>query len=366
MKLIDSTLREGEQCFGVYFRPEQKADILERLCRLGVDELELGVAGRDESLAALLALARARDGAPPVSVWTACRRDAIETAAPLGADWLHMGLPVSAAHMRTRLKMEEDQLLEHLARHVALAGELGAARVSVGLEDASRADPDFLMRAALAAQSAGAARVRLSDTVGVWNPLSVAEAVARLKAGVNIAVGVHCHDDFGLGTGNALAGLLAGADYADCTVLGLGERAGLACTEELAAYLHLRLGRDYAVAELPGLCEAVALAAGIEISPRKAVAGTGQFACETGLHVHGIARDPALFEPYDPARLGLTRSTALGKKSGRAAVAAKLNEMGIDPAAVDVEKLVSRVREASERLGRPLTEQEARDILRAG
>ena len=363
MKLIDSTLREGEQCFGVYFTAEQKRDILERLVRLGVDEVELGIAARDSALSGLLATLRSLRGNTQASVWTACRRDTIQTAAALDADWLHMGLPVSASHMRARLHMEEDALLAHLDAHVRLALSLGAARVSVGLEDASRADAAFLARAARAAEDAGASRVRLSDTVGVWNPLSLAEMVTGLKQSVGIAVGVHCHNDFGLGTGNALAGLLAGADYADATVLGLGERAGLAALEEMAAYMRLRLGQDYAVEELPGLCAAVAAAAGIAISPRKAVVGAGQFACETGLHVHGIAQDPTLFEPYDPATLGFSRSTALGKKSGRAAVTAKLNELGMDPASVDVEALVTRVRELSERLGRPLSEEEARTAL---
>jgi homocitrate synthase NifV len=178
-----------------------------------------------------------------------------------------------------------------------------------------------------------------------------------------MAIGVHCHNDFGLGTANALAGLLAGADYADASVLGLGERAGLAALEELIAYLHLRLAKPYRIEELPGLCRAVAEAAGIEIPSRKPVAGAGQFACETGLHVHGLALDPSLFEPYDPALLGLARTTSLGKKSGRAAVAAKLYEMGITASPSDLERMVRAVRAEAERLGRPLTDQEAARLL---
>ncbi|MBI4806862.1 MAG: pyruvate carboxyltransferase [Desulfovibrio sp.] len=363
MKIIDSTLREGEQCFGVYLSTQAKKDILSRLARLGVDEVELGIAGRDESVSELSAMAQAIDNGPETSVWAACREDTIRTGAALNTDWLHLGLPVSAAHMEKRLGLTPEGLIEHLERHVELARAAGKARISVGLEDASRADPEFLTRATKAARDSGAARVRLSDTVGLWHPFEVGEVVRELKALGGVAIGVHCHNDFGLGTANALAGLLAGADYADASVLGLGERAGLAALEELVAYLHLRLAAPYRVEELPGLCRAVAQAAGIEIPPRKPVAGAGQFACETGLHVHGLARDPALFEPYDPALLGLSRSTALGKKSGRAAVAAKLAELKIEASTRDLEALVRSVRTESERLGRPLTDQEAMRLL---
>jgi len=361
VRIIDSTLREGEQCFGVYMTPKAKADIVRLLSRLGVDEIELGIAGRDPSLAALADAARGLG--PELSVWAACRADAISAAAALDTDWVHLGLPASDAHMRKRLDLDRDGLVSHLERHVEMALEAGEARVSVGLEDASRADEDFLLRAALAAQGAGASRVRLSDTVGLWHPLKVAALAGRLKTALSVAVGVHCHNDFGMGTANALAGLLAGADYADASVLGLGERAGLAALEELAAYLHFAMGAPYRVEELPALCQAVAAAAGMDIPPRKPVAGSGQFACETGLHVHGLARDPSLFEPYDPARLGFSRRIALGRKSGRAAVAAKIAELGLAPSSRDLEKLVLSVREESERLGRPLTDEEARSLL---
>jgi len=365
VKLIDSTLREGEQCFGVYMAPEARLDILARLVRLGVAEIELGVAGRDAGLAALAGHARELTAGTgtELSVWAACREDTLLAGAALGTHWLHMGLPASDAHMKKRLGLDREGVLVHLARHVELALAAGAARVSVGLEDASRADGDFLAAAARTAREAGAARVRLSDTVGLWNPVSVAAIVRRVAGEAGIPVGVHCHNDFGMGTANALSGLLAGAAYADASVLGLGERAGLAALEELAAYLRFTMDAPYKVEELPGLCQAVADAAGMEIPPRKPVAGSGQFACETGLHVHGLARDPALFEPYDPASLGLARRTALGKKSGRAAVAAKLRELCADLGERDLEGLTRQVRDLSERLGRPLTDEEARLLL---
>jgi len=361
--LIDTTLREGEQCFGVYFPMTAKKSVLTRLTRLGVEEIELGVAGRDESLAEVMAFAKSLPERPRLSVWAACREKDLEAGAALDPDRLHLGLPVSDPHLRKRLKLSRGQLLDHLRAHVALARSLGVAYVSVGLEDASRADRDFLLAAALAAQEAGAARVRLSDTVGIWQPLAAAEITAWLKARVGLAVGLHCHNDFGLGTANALAGLLSGADFADGSVLGLGERAGLARLEELVAYLHFRLGEPYQVAELPGLGQEVATAAGMEIPKHKAVVGAGIFACETGLHVHGLGQDPELFEAFPPEALGRARQCALGMKSGRAAVLMKLDEMGLVPKDMDIEGLVHRVRAKAKGLGRPLTEAEVREIL---
>lgn len=366
MKLIDSTLREGEQCFGVYFPLQAKKDILARLARLGVEEVELGVAGRDAALAELAAWGKSLPDRPALSVWAACREGDLRAAAALTPDRLHIGLPVSDPHITTRLGLDRESLLGLLRATIGLARDMGFPYVSLGLEDASRADPAFVLRAATAARDAGAARVRLSDTVGVWNPLAVAERVAALREalGADVALGLHCHNDFGLGTGNALAGLMAGADFADASVLGLGERAGLAATEELVAYLALRMDQPYDLAEIPGLCQAVAQAAGVAIPPRKAIAGHGLFACETGLHLHALAKDPTLFEPFAPETLGLRRTSALGKKSGRAAVAAQALALGLDPARLDLEALVGRIRAEADRLGRPLSAGEAESILK--
>lgn len=365
MKLIDSTLREGEQCFGVYFTPQSKKDILGSLARLGVEEAELGVAGRDAALADLMAWGKRLPVRPLLSVWAACREQDLRAAAVLEPDRLHIGLPVSDPHITTRLGLDREALLKLLDATVGQARTLGFTYVSLGLEDASRADPAFVLRAALAARDAGASRVRLSDTVGVWNPLAVAERVSSMRQalGKDVDIGLHCHNDFGLGTANALAGLMAGAQFADASVLGLGERAGLAATEELAAYLALRMDKPYAVVELRGLCRTVAQAAGVAIPPRKAIAGEGLFACETGLHVHALAKDPTLFEPFAPETFGLCRAMALGKKSGRAAVAAKAQAMGMDLARLDLEALVAVVRTQAEKLGRPLTEAEAEAIF---
>ncbi len=366
MKIIDSTLREGEQCFGVYFTLQSRKDILARLAALGVEEVELGVAGRDTDLAELMAWGKKLPRRPLFSVWAACRQQDLRAAAALEPDRLHIGVPVSDPHITTRLGLTRDTLLKLLETSLAQARSLELPYVSLGLEDASRADPAFVLQAALAARDAGASRVRLSDTVGVWNPLAVAERVASMRQalGRGMDIGLHCHNDFGLGTANALAGLMAGADFADASVLGLGERAGLAATEELAAYMTLRLGHPYAVAELRGLCQTVASAAGQNIAARKAIAGEGLFACETGLHLHALAKDPVLFEPFAPETFGLRRMAALGKKSGRAAVAAKLVDLGLDPSGLDVEALVLRIRAAAEALGRPLTEEEAAGILK--
>ncbi len=369
--LVDSTLREGEQRFGVYFSNEVKRRLVSLLIRFGVEEIELGVVGRDGFLPELLAFARAESTRlgrrPALSVWSPCRVADLRLAAELGPDRVAVGAPVSDAHLGTRLGWSRDRLLEHVAASLELARDLGLASVSLGLEDATRADPDFALAVARLAQAGGACRVRLSDTVGVAAPAEIAALVGRFKAELRLAVGLHCHDDFGMATANAVSGLAAGADSADVTVLGMGERAGVPALEELAAYLALRRGRaGYDLALLPELIRVGAEAAGMAVSPFKAVVGETLFHVESGLHADGVAKEPSLYEPFPPEAVGARRRIALGKKSGRAAVRRVMVELGLETAGTDLEALTERVRREAAARGRPLTDEEAGGVLGGG
>ena len=368
--IIDTTLREGAQQFGTNFPLAVRQALVDGLLNLGVDEIELGWVGQD-SLPELAAWARARVGerraGTALSVWTTCREADIRAAADLGLDRVNMGVPVSDPHIKLRLGMDRSALLENLARGVLYAKLLGVPYLSVGLEDVSRTGVEFALGAARLAGSMGASRVRLADTVGLMTPLGMADLVRgfREALGPDMDLAAHCHDDLGMATANAFTALEAGADFADASLLGLGERAGISATEELTALLCLRKGRAYGLDGLRELCALAADQAGVEIPRFKAVAGADIFSCESGLHAHGLHKSPALFEPFDPALLGMGRTIRVGGKSGRAAIEAALRGLGLERNWPDPALLVDAVHRAAANLGRPLTEDEFRGMAAA-
>ena len=357
--LIDTTLREGAQLFGAYFTRETREAIVDGLLALGVDELELGWVGQD-GLAPFIGAIRPRAGRTALSVWTPCREQDIRAAAGLGVDRVNIGVPVSDRHIAERLRLDRDGLKEKLASTVLLAKLLGIAYISVGLEDASRADRAFALEAALLARDMGASRIRLADSLGVLTPLETADMVREFRAALDTDLAVHCHDDFGMGTANAVTALASGADFADTSVLGIGERSGIAATEELAAHLTLRkeATHAYRTEAIRDLCDTVSQAAGIPIPRTKAIAGKDIFCCESGIHAHALTKSPALFEPYDPDRVGADRTVAVGGKSGRAAIADALGQTGLAHQDHDIPALLKAVREHAHRLRRPLTPHE--------
>ncbi|MBU1041845.1 MAG: pyruvate carboxyltransferase [Proteobacteria bacterium] len=383
--LIDSTLREGAQAFGVYFTQATKRRMAKILAASGVDEIECGWLGQD-GLAEFIGWARATlpglaQGGPALSVWCPCREDDVRAAASLGVDRLNIGAPSSAAHRQKRLGLSLDEMSERLRVVLSAARAALVPYISVGLEDASRASLPEALALARTAVSAGAARIRLSDTVGVLTPLSTARLVETFVRELPVPVAFHGHNDLGMATANAVTALECGASFVDVSVLGLGERAGIAALEEVAAWLVLRCslvtqapaGLAYDVPALRELCRVAAKAAHVPLARNKAVAGEDVFAAESGIHVHGLLRDPALFEPFAPETVGATRRLGVGAKSGGAAINAAMGavlgaplsrlrlpsrgECGGEP------NLLGRVRELAARLGRPLTDKELLGVL---
>jgi len=360
--LIDTTLREGAQTYGVYFDTAAKREIVKLLARAGVEEIEAGWAGQ-EGLAELLAWARGLVAPTELAVWSRLKAADVELAAAAGATRLSLGVPVSDAHLDARLGTSREALLRCMRNVVPLARNRGMTYISVGLEDASRADEEFLLEAARHCARLGVDRVRLADSVGVLDPAGTARLVELVRQAFPGDIAVHCHDDFGMATANALTALGAGARWADVSVLGLGERTGVARLEEVASFLTLRRGTAaYDLHAVRKACLLVSSVADVPIPRDKPICGRDIFACESGLHAHGLLRDPALFEPFPPGAVGApegARQVRLGAKSGRAAVAAAMDSMGLRGApAPAVGEAARRVRSAATALGRPLTDPE--------
>jgi len=236
--------------------------------------------------------------------------------------------------------------------------------VCIGCEDASRADFDFLIRFALAAQEAGADTIRLSDTVGRLDPFGVFELVGRIKEQIGIPLEFHPHNDLGLATANALAAVRAGATRLSVTVLGLGERAGNAALEEVAAGLRYAGGVSCGLdlSRLPKAFDLVSRASGRPIPPGKPIAGSLAFAHESGIHADAILKSSKNYELFPPEEVGATRKIILGKHSGRASIQYRLSNLGIPINREAASDMLELIRSRAVCLGRSVTDMELREL----
>jgi homocitrate synthase NifV len=362
--VIDSTLREGEQMAGVYLTATQKLALVDHLAAIGVEEIELGIPAMSSELAGLLPLARRRAPETRFALWSRAIPAEIAHAAALRPDVLAISIPVSDLHITARLQRDRAWVLASVTEAVTAARAAGVAVVSLGLEDAGRAEQDFLSEVIHTAVAAGVARVRLADTIGQLTPLSMAALVLAAKRSARVEVGVHTHNDFGMATANAVAALEAGADWVDGSLLGIGERAGMARLEELVGYLALRGGQaQYDTTRLAAACRDLARMVGMRIAPHHPIVGKRIFACETGLHLDGLAKDRRTYEPYPPERVRAGRRYTLGKKVGLNAVAGKLCGLGIHLAGDELTRLVAKIRLVAHRIGRPLKDAEVLRLI---
>jgi homocitrate synthase NifV len=360
----DTTLRDGEQAAGVSFTADDNLAIARALDAAGVQVIEAGIPamGREEQ-EVLRRLGDAGLRAELVG-WCRCRHDDVEAAVDAGLRAVHVCIPVSDLHLRDKLGRDRVWARQQITEVVstALSRHL---RVSVGFEDASRADDDFVADLAGSLRALGVERLRWADTVGVLEPH---RAYERLRGLVDTAPGaweIHAHDDFGLATANTLSAVRAGFSWVSTTVAGLGERAGNAPLEEVAMALRHLLHHEVELdtTTFRSLACLVARAARRPLPGGKAVVGRWAFGHESGIHVAGVLGAPATYEPFDPAEVGGRRRIALGRHAGRASLRHALRDGGVEPDEGVLPEILTRVRRRAGEVGRPLRRRELLELV---
>jgi 2-isopropylmalate synthase len=360
VRIFDTTLRDGEQSPGATMTSAEKLEIARALARLGVDVIEAGFpAASPDDLAAVKAIAE-RIGARPVEgraaepaiicgLARASKKDierAWEAVKPATRPRIHTFLATSDLHMQHKLRMTRADVLDRVRDMVAYAKSF-CEDVEFSPEDAGRSEPAFLYEVLARAIASGATTLNIPDTVGYTTPDDFGALIRGIRENVpgaaNVILSVHCHDDLGLATANTLAGILAGARQAEVTINGIGERAGNGSLEEVvmalatrSAKFGLQTGVD--TTQLVRLSRLVSSVTGIIVPANKAIVGANAFAHESGIHQDGMLKHQQTYEIIRPETVGATQtSLVLGKHSGRAALSARLVELGyaFDDAALD-------------------------------
>jgi 2-isopropylmalate synthase len=356
IQIFDTTLRDGEQSPGIALQPHEKAEIARQLERLGVDVVEAGFPGASPGDFEGTRAVAAAVGRPVVAALARTRREDLDAAgeALAGArrSRIHVFIATSPLHMERKLGLEPDEVVEQTRSAVAYAAER-ADEVEFSCEDATRSEPRFVADVCRAALRAGATILNLPDTVGYALPTEYAAFVAEVRRRLpelgGATLSVHCHDDLGLAVANSLAGVQAGAQQIECTVNGLGERAGNAALEEVVMALKVReryFGVETGVntTEIAAASRLVSELTGCVVQRNKAVVGANAFAHEAGIHQDGMLKDARTYQIIDPADVGVRMTLPLGNHAFARACA----ERGLRLAGEDLNAAFRRFKELAD------------------
>lgn len=360
--IFDTTLRDGEQSPGATLNTDEKLEIATQLARLGVDVIEAGFpASSPGDLDAVQRVSRLVHG-PTICGLARCVKSDIDAAWEAVRDAekrrIHVFIATSDIHMEHKLRMSRAQVLERTRAMVAYARSL-CEDIEFSPEDATRSDPEFLYQVLAVAIEEGATTLNIPDTVGYTSPAEFGRSIRDIRThtpGIEKAIiSVHCHNDLGMATANSLAAVLEGARQVECTINGLGERAGNAALEEIAMALYTRrsyygITTNVVMQELYPSSRMVSSFTGLAVQANKAIVGANAFAHEAGIHQDGILKNRQTYEIMDAHMIGLSdNSLVLGKHSGRHAFADKLEQMGYHLDSDELNRAFARFKELADK-----------------
>jgi 2-isopropylmalate synthase len=343
VQIFDTTLRDGEQAPGFSLRVEEKLQLARQLDALGADIIEAGFPIASPADAEAVRLVAREVRRPVIACLARCRREDIERAGwsiePAARPRIHTFIATSDLHMASKLRITREQCLEGAVDGVKLARQF-TDDVQFSAEDATRSDFDFLCRIVDGVIAAGASTINLPDTVGYSTPDEIADFFSRIRSRVQdadrVVFSTHCHDDLGLAVANTLAAVQAGARQVECTVNGIGERAGNAALEEIVMAFRVRQDRLPYATSVATECiyassQLLSQLTGQGVQPNKAIVGRNAFAHEAGIHQDGVMKDRRTYEIMQAEDVGAPwRPLVLGKHSGRHAVQRRCAELGLN------------------------------------
>src|SRR6266700_3514097 len=339
--IFDTTLRDGEQSPGCSMNVQEKARLARQLDRLGVDVIEAGFPiASDGDFAAVQAVAAAVPRPVIAALARAARHDIERAAQALQSairPRIHVFLATSDIHLQHKLRISRQQCLEQAANSVRLARTF-CDDVEFSPEDSTRTDPEFLFQVLDAVIEAGATTLNIPDTVGYTVPAEFGDLIRsirqRVRGADRVTISAHCHNDLGLAVANSLAAIANGARQVECTINGIGERAGNASLEEIVMALRVRADRyayqtGIASEQLYPTSQLLEEITGIPVQPNKAIIGRNAFAHEAGIHQDGMLKNPLTYEIMTPQSVGVPDSKlVLGKHSGRHALSIRCEQLG--------------------------------------
>jgi len=347
IRILDSTLREGEQHPGVSFTVKQRIQIAWELDYFGVDQIEISPIISTDHAEATKTIIKQGLKADIVAHGRALKED-IDVSRKCDASWVAAYLGISDIHLKDKLRISRDEALNRAVKTVEYAKSRGL-QVEFSAEDATRTDRDFLKKIFTAVTKAGADRIDIPDTVGYSTPQYIAEITKDAIEATKLPISMHCHNDFGLAVANAISGIQAGAQCAHVTINGIGERAGNASLEELVMALQcLRFDQSWETSIKTELLyetsKYVSKLAGMPVQPNKAIIGENAFGHESGIHTHGVLSNPLTYEPISPEIVGRNRWFQVGKHAGTHGINSMLEDYGVQPDKDQLKQILEKVK----------------------